>query len=146
MAASTRIKAQNIKFKIAGTDYACDATSVVLELGDAPGDVQTFCETRVGGEWTLTLDGITSGDSDSLYQILWNNFGSTAAFSIAPNGNAFPSANEPHYDGTVVFDQLPPLNLTSNEVVSFSVALTVKNTGLDTEANLFYGVTKVIAD
>lgn len=146
MAASTRIKAQNIKFKIAGTDYACDATSVVLELGDAPGDVQTFCETRVGGEWTLTLDGITSGEATSLYQILWANFGSTATFQIAPNGNAIPNSDQPWYEGTVVFDQLPPLNLTSNEVVSFSVALTVRNTGLDTETGLFYGVQKVIAD
>ena len=145
MAASTRIKAQNIKFKITGVDYACDATSVVLELGDAPGDVQTFCETRVGGEWTLTLDGITSGDSDSLYQVLWANFGSTATFVIAPNGNTTATANEPHYEGTVVFDQLPPLNLTSNEVVSFSVALTVRNTGLDVANELFYGVEKVTA-
>jgi len=146
MAASTRIKAQNIKFKIAGTDYACDATSVVLELGDAPGDVQTFCETRVGGEWALTLDGITSGEATSLYQVLWTNFGSTATFVIAPNGNTTPSTDQPHYEGTVVFDQLPPLNLTSNEVSSFSVALTVRNTGLDVATDLFYGVQKVIAD
>ena len=145
MAASTRIKAQNIKFKIAGTDYACDATSVVLELGDAPGDVQTFCETRVGGEWALTLDGITSGDSTSLYQVLWANFGSTATFTIAPNGNATATTDEPHYEGTVVFDQLPPLNLTSNEVSTFSVPLEVKNTGLDPLSNLFYGVEKVVA-
>lgn len=145
MAASTRIKAQNILFKIAGTDYACDANSVVLELGDAPGDVQTFCETRVGGEWTLTLAGITSGDEDSLYQVLWTNFGSTATFIIAPNGNATASADQPHYEGTVVFDQLPPLNLTSNEVVQFEVALTVKNTGLNVASNLFYGVEKVVA-
>lgn len=145
MAASTRIKAQNIKFKIAGTDYACDATSVVLELNDAPGDVQTFCETRVGGEWALTLDGITSGDSTSLYQVLWTNFGSTATFVIAPNGNATATTDEPHYEGTVVFDQLPPLNLTSNEVSTFSVTLEVKNTGLDPLSNLFYGVEKVTA-
>ncbi len=145
MAASTRIKAQNILFKIAGTDYACDANSVVLELGDAPGDVQTFCETRVGGEWALTLAGITSGDETSLYQVLWTNFGSTATFIIAPNGNATASADQPHYEGTVVFDQLPPLNLTSNEVVQFSVTLQVKNTGLNVASNLFYGVEKVVA-
>jgi hypothetical protein len=117
----------------------------MLELGDAPGDVQTFCETRVGGEWALTLDGITSGDSTSLYQVLWTNFGSTATFTIAPNGNASPSSSEPHYEGTVVFDQLPPLNLTSNEVSTFSVTLEVKNTGLDVANDLYYGVEKVTA-
>jgi len=146
MAASTRITAQNILFKIAGTDYACDANSVVLELGDAPGDVQTFCEVRVGGEWALTLSGITSGETTSLYQVLWTNFGSDAQFVIAPNGNSVPSTDEPHYTGTVVFNQLPPLNLTSNEVVQFSVTLRVKNTGLDVASNLYYGVELVNVD
>jgi hypothetical protein len=146
MAASTRIKAQNIIFKIDGDNYACDANSVVLELGDAPGDVQTFCEVRVGGEWTLTLAGITSGEVGSLYQVLWTNFGSHAEFVIAPNGNSVPSTDQPHYTGTVVFDQLPPLNLTSNEVVQFEVTLTVRNTGLNPATNLFYGVTKVNVD
>ena len=145
MAASTRITAQNILFKIAGTEYACDANSVVLELGDAPGDVQTFCENRVGGEWALTLAGITSGESTSLYQVLWSNFGSTATFLIAPNGNATATGNEPHYEGTVSFNQLPPLNLTSNEVVNFSVTLRVVNTGLDVANDLYYGVEKVTA-
>ena len=146
MAASTRITAQNILFKIAGTDYACDANSVVLELGDAPGDVQTFCEVRVGGEWALTLSGITSGETTSLYQVLWTNFGSDATFIIAPNGNSVPSTDEPHYEGTVVFNQLPPLNLTSNEVVQFSVTLRVKNTGLDVASNLYYGVELINED
>jgi hypothetical protein len=146
MAASTRITAQNILFKIAGTDYACDANSVVLELGDAPGDVQTFCEVRVGGEWALTLSGITSGETTSLYQVLWTNFGSEAVFIIAPNGNAVPSTDEPHYTGTVVFNQLPPLNLTSNEVVQFSVTLRVKNTGLNVASNMYYGVELVNVD
>ena len=140
MAASTRIKAQNILFKFGATDYACDANAVVLELGDAPGDVQTFCEVRVGGEWSLQLDGIASGDSTSLYQVLWANFGSTAQFTIAPNGNASPSSNAPHYKGTVVFDQLPPLNLTSNEVVQFSVTLRVSNTVHNPASDIYYGV------
>ena len=140
MAASQRIKAQNIIFKIGATDYACDATNVELALQDAPGDVQTFCELRVGGEWTLTLEGLTSGDATSLYQILWANFGTEVAFTIAPNGNASASANEPHYEGTAKFDQLPPLALTSNEVSTFSVTLTVKNTEHDPANSVYYGV------
>jgi hypothetical protein len=40
---------------------------------------------------------------------------------------------------------LPPLNLTSNEVSAFAVTLQVKNTGLDTANDLFYGVEKVTA-
>lgn len=145
MATSTRIKAQNIKFLIGATEYACDATVVSLELQDAPGDVQTFCEQRVGGEWTLTLDGITSGDASSLYRVLWANFGTTGTFTIAPNGNATASSNEPHYEGTVKFDQLPPLALNSNETATFSVTLTVDNAVHDPANDIYYGVEIVTA-
>lgn len=145
MAASTRIKAHNIVFDIAGTDYACDATMVDLQLQDAPGDVQTFCEQRVGGEWQLTLEGVTSGDAASLYRILWANFGTTAAFQIAPNGNAVATASEPHYTGTVKFDQLPPMSLSSNDTVTFTVTLTVDNSVHDPALNVYYGVEIVTA-
>ena len=141
MAASTRIKASNIVFKIGTTDFACDANMVELTLDDAPGDVQTFCEVRVGGQWTLHLEGITSGDDTSLYRILWDNFGTEVAFTIAPNGNATASADQPHYTGTVVFDQLPPLSLSSNEMTKFAVDLTVKNTPHTPASDIFYGVT-----
>jgi hypothetical protein len=141
MAASTRIKASNIVFKIGTTDFACDANMVELTLDDAPGDVQTFCEVRVGGQWTLHLEGITSGEDTSLYRVLWDNFGTEVAFTIAPNGNATASADQPHYTGTVVFDQLPPLSLTSNEITKFAVDLTVKNTPHTPASDIFYGVT-----
>jgi len=143
MATSTRIKAQNIKFLIGTTEYSCDANLVELTLNDAPGDVQTFCEVRVGGEWKLQLDGVTSGDAASLYRILWSNFGTEVAFTVAPQGNAVGTASSPIYTGTVVFDQLPPLSLNSGEVVKFSVTLTVKN-AVHTPATtppVYYGLT-----
>ncbi len=145
MAASQRIKAQNIIFKIGATDYACDANMVELALQDAPGDVQTFCEYRVGGEWTLQLDGIASGDAASLYQVLWANFGTKVAFTIAPNGNATASADEPHYEGTAIFNQLPPLSLSSNEITQFSVTVTVDNAVHDPANSVYYGVEIVTA-
>jgi hypothetical protein len=145
MAASTRIKAQNIIFKIGSTDYACDANMVELTLDDAPGDIQTFCETRVGGQWALQLDGIMSGDAGSLYRVLWDNFGTEVAFTVAPNGNATASASEPHYEGTAVFNQLPPLSLMSNETAKFSVTLEVKNTPHDPSSDQYYGIEIVTA-
>jgi hypothetical protein len=143
MPTSTRIKAQNIKFLIGTVEYSCDANLVELTLNDAPGDVQTFCEVRVGGEWKLQLDGVTSGDATSLYRILWSNFGTEVAFTVAPQGNAVGSTSSPIYTGTVVFDQLPPLSLNSGEVVKFSVTLTVKN-AVHTPATtppVYYGLT-----
>jgi hypothetical protein len=143
MATSTRIKATNIVFKIGTTDYSCDTNMVELTLNDAPGDVQTFCEVRPGGEWKLQLDGVTSGDTASLYRILWANFGTTVAFTIAPNGNATASSTQPHYTGSVIFDELPPLSLNSGDVVKFSVTLTVLNSvhTPSTTPPVYYGVT-----
>jgi len=143
MPTSTRIKAQNIKFLIGTVEYSCDANLVELTLNDAPGDVQTFCEVRVGGEWKLQLDGTTSGDATSLYRILWTNFGTEVAFTVAPQGNAVGTTSSPIYTGTVVFDQLPPLSLNSGEVVKFSVTLTVKNAvhTPSTTPPVYYGLT-----
>jgi hypothetical protein len=142
---NTRIIAENIKFLIADVEYACAATMVELTLGDAPGDVQTFCEQRVGGEWALALEGITSGDADSLYRVLWANFGTTATFVIAPNGNAAPSTSEPHYSGVVKFNEIPPLSLNSNETSTFSVTLRVVTTPNDADADQYFGVSVVTA-
>jgi hypothetical protein len=145
MAASTRIKAQNIIFKIGSIDYACDANMVELTLEDAPGDVQTFCEQRVGGQWALQLDGIMSGDDASLYRLLWANFGMEVAFTVAPNGNAAASASEPHYEGVAKFNELPPLSLMSNETALFSVTLEVVNTPHDPASDQYYGIEIVTA-
>jgi hypothetical protein len=135
-----RITARDIIFKIGSTEYAPQLNSVELTLGDAPGGIQTFSELRVQGEWALTLSGYTSNEDSSLYRLLWTNFGSTAAFIIQPQAGTVSSDN-PQYTGTVLFNELPPLTLTSNEEVAFSVTLRVKNTGLDVASNLYYGVT-----
>jgi hypothetical protein len=144
MAVSQRITAKNIVFKIGVTDYACDVNALSLTLNDAPGDVMTFCEVRTGGIWNLQLDGIASGDAASLYQILWANFGTEVAFTIATHGNAVATASQPHYTGTAVFDQVPPLDLSSGEVVKFSVTLSVKNSTHSPSSTppVYYGVTK----
>lgn len=144
MAASTRIKATNIKFKISSTDYSCDADSIELSLSDAPGGQQTFCEVQPLQEWKLKIAGIASGDSTSLYQLLFANYGTEVAFSVAPQGNTTATSSAPIWEGTVVFDTLPPLNMTSGDIMAFDVELTVKNSVHTPSATppVFFGLTK----
>ena len=141
---ATRIKASNIKFTIASTDYAVDADSIELSLSDAPGGQQTFTEVQPLQEWKLAISGIASGDSTALYQVLFANYGTEVAFKVAPNGNSTASTSQPIYEGTVVFDTLPPLNMTSGEIMSFSVELTVKNSVHTPSATppVYFGLTK----
>jgi hypothetical protein len=135
-----RIVARDIVFKIGSTSYAPEVNVVELTLGDAPGGVQTFGEVRVHGEWALKLDGFVSPVSGSLYRLLFDNFGTEATFTITPGGGTEGTDN-PAFTGTVIFNELPPLTINSNEEIAFSVTLRVKNTGLDTSAKLYYGVT-----
>lgn len=147
MAASTRIKATNIKFKIGSTEYSCDADNIELSLTDAPGGQQTFCEVQPLQEWKLSIAGLASGDSGSLYQLLFANYATEVSFSIAPNGNTTATANQPIYTGTVVFDTLPPLSMTSGDIMAFEVELTVKNAVHTPAATppVYFGLTKTIS-
>jgi hypothetical protein len=144
MAVSTRIKATNIKFLINSVEYSCDANMVELSLSDAPGGQRTFCEVQALQEWKLSLEGIASGDSTSLYQLLFANYGTEVAFKVAPQGNSTATASAPNYEGTVIFDQLPPLSMTSGDIMSFSVELTVKNNVHTPSATppVYFGLTK----
>ena len=147
MAASTRIKATNIKFTILSTDYSCDADSIELSLADAPGGQQTFCEVQPLQQWKLKMSGIASGDSASLYQLLFANYGTEVAFKVAPQGNTTATTSSPIYEGTVIFDQLPPLNLVSGDIMKFDVTLTVKNNVHTPSATppIYFGLTKKTA-
>jgi len=135
-----RVVARNITFKIATVSYTPEVNMVSLTLGDTPGGIQTFSEVRVQGEWACQIDGYMSQTAGSLYQILWANFGTEVAFEINPGGGSV-GANNPKYTGTLIINELPPLEMTSNEEIAFSVTLRVKNTGLDTGAKLYYGLT-----
>ena len=142
MAASTRLVARNIKFIVDGDEFSCDATKITLTPEDAPGGVRTFCETNVEKTWKIALDGIVSLDPTSLYQVIFGLIGTQVAFSIAPAGNATASPTEPHYTGEVIFDDIPPLELTAGEGANFSVTYTVDNATHDPATGYFYGLRK----
>ena len=135
-----RVIARNITLTINGVDYAPQVNMIELTLGDAPGGVQAFTEVRPDGEWAMQIDAYYSQDGDSLNRLLFTQFGAEIPFIINPGGGTI-GADNPAYTGTLIVNELPPLSLTSNEEVSFSVTLRVKNTGLDTAANLYYGLT-----
>jgi hypothetical protein len=135
-----RVIARNITLTIDGVDYSPQVNMVELTLGDAPGGVQTFTEVRPDGEWAMQIDAYYSQDGDSLNRLLFAEFGNEIPFVINPGGGTI-GADNPAYTGTLIVNELPPLSLTSNEEVSFSVTLRVKNTGLDVAAKLYYGLT-----
>ena len=92
----------------------------------------------------MSIAGIASGDSASLYQLLFANYGTEVAFSVAPHGNTTATTSAPIWEGTVIFDTLPPLNLVSGDIMAFDVELTVKNSVHTPSATppVYFGLTK----
>lgn len=144
MATSSRLKAQNITFKISSTDYAPDCDNIELTLEDMSGDIRTFDEVRTGGMWKLKLAGLYSQSPTSLYQLLWANYGTQVAFTLAPSGNATASPTQPHWTGTVIFDDLPPISLVAGDVTKFEISLSVDASTHTPSATppVYYGLTK----
>ena len=92
----------------------------------------------------MSLAGIASGDSTSLYQLLFANYGTEVAFTLAPQGNTTATTRAPIYSGTVIFDTLPPLSMTSGDIMAFEIELTVKNSVHTPSATppVYFGLTK----
>lgn len=111
MAGSTRLKgnALALKFGSPATDYWCDATSVVLDNEEADSDTVTFCDAAAGGgrQFFLTINAIQSLQSSSFWRYTWANTGAEVPFTYAPAGNTTPSADQPHFTGTVKIGPKP---------------------------------------
>ena len=113
MTGSTRIKGTKLGLKIGtpGVDYWADVTSWKISNDDADKDVTTFEDAAAGGakQFKLTGSAIQSTATASLWSYIWGNTGATAAFTVAPHGNAISTAEQPHVIGTLTIGAKPEL-------------------------------------
>lgn len=95
-----------------GSDYSADLISWSIENEEADSDVITFEDAENGGGRQFYLRGsaIQSTASDSFWAYVWENSGETEVpYTIAPHGNAEPSATEPHFVGTLTIGPKPTI-------------------------------------
>jgi len=107
---STRIKGAQLALEFGGTDYWADATSVVLDNEDA-GAATTFEDASLGGarKFFFTISAIQSTTASSFWNYVWANTGEVVAYTYAPWGNATPTADQPHFTGTVKIGAKPAI-------------------------------------
>lgn len=113
MAENARIKGVALLLKI-GTppvDYFADVTSCTIENEETDNDVITFSDAQKGEtrDYVLKIGAIQSTATASLWRHIWENSGNTVEFTYAPHGNAAPSADEPHFVGSVIIGPPPAL-------------------------------------
>lgn len=108
---STRIKGAALKLTIGTTDYWADVTAVTLNNEEAAAGVTTFEDASLGGARQFYLEGtaIQSTASASFWNYLWENTGEIVAYVYAPHGNDIPTADQPHFEGTVKVPAKPAI-------------------------------------
>lgn len=108
---SQRISGKALSFQLATTEFMADATNVILTWDDADSGTVTFADASAGGKFQATLSGtgIQSTTASSFWSYAWANVGQTVNFTFAPNGNATPSADQPHFKGQVKVGKRPDL-------------------------------------
>lgn len=122
---SKRITGKSLSFKLGDTEYMADATNIVLENEDADNDVTTFADAAAGGtkQWFFTMTAVQSTDATSLWSFLWDSTGDEVAYVFAPQGNATPSADAPHFTGTVTVGAKPSIGGEAGNTFTFEVRL-----------------------
>lgn len=113
MAGSARIKGTKLKLTLGtpGLDYWADLTTWKVTNEDADKDVTTFEDAAAGGskQYKLTGTAIQSTATGSFWRYVWENTGVDAAFTISPNGNEAPTADQPQLIGTLTIGAKPDL-------------------------------------
>jgi hypothetical protein len=102
MAASRGINGKALTLEIDGVAYEMDLTAVTMKSEDADADTVTFTEAAAGGDKQFYFEGtaIQSVATASFWRHVWANVGQDVAFIFAPEGNATPTADSPHFTGT----------------------------------------------
>lgn len=112
---STRIrgnKKPQLTLGTPGTDHSADVISWTIENDEADADVVTFEDAANGGGRQFYLRGsaIQSTQSAAFWRYVWENSGETEIpYTIAPHGNAAPTADEPHFVGTLSIGPKPTI-------------------------------------
>ncbi|MFC8733572.1 hypothetical protein ACFT5B_14175 [Luteimicrobium sp. NPDC057192] len=92
------------------TDRKCETTAVTLEHEDADTDTLTFCDASEGGAAQPFFDVtfVQSLDSTSFWRFCWEHAGEVVPFTYAPQGNAEPTTEQPHFIGFVQIPKARP--------------------------------------
>lgn len=125
MPTSRKIRGKKLTLTFGSTDYACDATSIVLESEEADDDATTFCDAQQGGarQWFFTIEAIQSMQTSSFWRYLWENTGEEIAYVFAPEGNETATADSPHFTGLLTVGAKPNVGGEANSTFTFETRL-----------------------
>ena len=126
--ATTTILGNTVYFSLAGVNLSDQVTSVTinqtfdeLETTSMGSTSHSFVKGLESG--TISVDFLNSYVATEVNTTLQNAFGTAVAFIINPNGST-TSATNPKYTGSVLINNLTPINGAVGDLQTQSLSLT----------------------
>lgn len=112
-----------LKLGSPGVDYKVDLTSYRITNAEKAADVTTFGDVAAGDDrdYMLQFTAVQDTASGSLWRYIWESAGTEGvAYTVAPHGNATPTADEPHLTGTLTIGPAPELGGDANKDTTYT--------------------------
>lgn len=97
-----------LKLEIDGDEVTAQVSRVAISTGDADQDTITFADAAAGGarQYTLALTAVQdTAPSGTVWNKVWSAAGTDVDVVVMPHGNTTPSAQQPHFEGTVTIKE-----------------------------------------
>lgn len=108
MAASRSIQGKSLTLEIGGVEYQPDLSNIVLDNEEADTDTVFFGDTN-SRQYFFEATVRQSVATASLWRYIWENEGDEVNFTFNVEGNVTPTADSPHFTGTLVIPAPPQL-------------------------------------
>ncbi len=101
------IGTRKLTLTIDGSEVAPAVSSAVIASAATSSDFVSFADAAAGGgrDYTLRLTCVQDAKSGSLWDQVWSHAGEDVPVVVRPYGNGTPSADEPHFTGTVTISE-----------------------------------------
>lgn len=109
--------------EIDGTDHTAVVSNARITSNPSDSDFTTFADAASGGsrEYRLEFTAVQDPETGTLWDEVWTNSGDTVPFTLMPEGNATPTATQPHFEGNAVISE-PDGDLLGGEANSSSTS------------------------
>jgi len=121
---STPLGTRSLKIKIGATEFYTDISNCRISSAESDSDFVSFAQAAAGGarDYTLAFTATQDpADSTSIWNMMFNSPGTTAAVMINPYGGGTLSASNPGFSGNVVITE-PDGDLLGGEADSSTTA------------------------
>lgn len=103
----TALGTRLLTLTIGAVDYTAEVSDCRITSGEADSDFVSFADAAAGGGrlYKLAFKAVQNPATNTIWDLVWTQAGSTVAAVIKPNGGTTASPTQPHFTGNVVITE-----------------------------------------